>query len=182
MNGVSRNRLILYAVLIVGLLGANLFRMGTATDAELAEAVSSERAPIRVPALEVALRSDGGNPGTRDIFRPNAAPAPKPIEAPAPAPEPTVRQPDALEIAIEQASRRLGAVKLVGVLASDDGALAVFELDGDTLSRFVGDDIVSGFKLEHISQREIRARHERLGLEAVLSLGAVTPMQVTRVE
>ncbi len=182
MSGISKNRLILYGVLLVALLGANLYRLNLAPETEVAEAVSREAAPIRVPELHVAARTDATAPGTRDIFRPNAAPAPKPVVAAAPAPEPVVQTPDPIEIAIGQVTKQLDAVKLVGVLASGEGALAVFEHDGNTLSRFVGDEIVSGFKLDRISQREIRARHDRLGLVAILSLGGVRPMQMTRVE
>ena len=182
MSGISKPRLILYGVLLVALFAANLYRISLSPQAELAEAVTRDAAPIRVPELHLALRTEAAPPGARDIFRPNAAPAPKPVETPKPAPQPAVAKPDAREIAIGQATKQIDAVKLVGVLASGEGALAVFEHDGNTLSRFVGDEIVSGFKLDRISQGEIRARHDRLGLVAILSLGGVRPMQMTRVE
>lgn len=181
MSGIPRTRVLLYAALIIGLIGA-LWLRTTRDPADVAQAVARAETPIRVPELHVATSQEGARLGTRDIFRT----APKPISAPVVTAQPAQREeptkPDPIEIAIEQAKKSLDAVKLIGVVASGEGALAVFEQDGNTHSRVVGDQIVSGFKLERISQGEIRARHERLGLVAVLSLGGVRPMQWTRVE
>ena len=183
MSGISRNRLLLYAALLLALLAANAWRFLNAPDAELAEAVERQTAPIGVPDLAVHVgRSDLPALGDRDIFRAGPAPAPKPAVVTAPTPTQVQAPPDPIEIAREQVTKQLDAVRLVGVMASGERALAVFEHDGNTLSRFVGDEIVSGFKLDRISQGEVRARHDRLGLVAILSLGGVRPMQMTRVE
>jgi len=183
MSGISRTRLLLYGLAVILLLAANAYRLTTAPEADIAEAVMRDTGQIRVPALHVAVgRKDLPNVGVRDVFRAGAAPTPEPVAAPAPVSAPKVAPPDPLEIAREQATKKLDAVRLIGIVASGDGALAVYERDGGTPSRFVGDEIVSGFKLDRISQGEIRARHERLGLVATLSLGGVRPMQMTRVE
>lgn len=180
---MSRTRILLYGLAVIVLLAANAYRLSTAPETDVAEAVAREAGQIRVPALHVAVgRKDLPDVGVRDIFRAGAAPRPEPVATPAPAAAPTVAPPDPIEIAREQATRKLDAVRLIGIVASGEGALAVFEHDGNTLSRFVGDEIVSGFRLERISQGEIRARHEQLGLVATLSLGGVRPMQMTRVE
>ena len=181
MSGISRTRLLLYGLAVALLLAANAWRLSTSPETDIAEAVAHEAGQIRVPTLHVTVgRKDLPIIGQRDVFRAGAAPAPKPSAAPAPAPK--IEPPDPLEIARQQATKKLDAVRLIGVVASGEGALAVFEHDGNTLSRFVGDEIVSGFKLDRISQGEIRARHEQLGLVATLSLGGVRPMQMTRVE
>lgn len=182
MNGISKTRMVLYALLLVILAGANVYRMGTAPQTETVEPVARKAAMIRVPELEVAGASDAPMPGARDIFRPNTAPEPEQVAAPPPEPTPSVQPPDPRDGAIRRATAQLGTVKLVGVLASGEGALAVFEFEGNTLSRFVGDNIVAGFKLERISNNEIWARNDELGLVAILSLGGTRPMQMTRVE
>lgn len=183
MSGISRTRLALYGLAVVVLLALNAWRMSTAPETALSEAVRRDTAPIGVPNLQASLgRTDLPAIGERDLFRAAAAPEPKPVVTAAPAPAAPPKAPDPIEIAREQATKQLDQVRLIGVLASGDKALAVFEHDGNTLSRFVGDEIVSGFKLDRISQGEIRARHERLGLVAILSLGGVRPMQMTRVE
>lgn len=183
MTGISRSRLFLYGLAVLVLLAANVWRLASAPEAELAEAVQRSREPIGVPDLQVAVgRLETPAIGTRDLFRAGAAPAPAPVAVVAPDPTPRPQAPNPIEIAREQAAKQLDEVRLVGVMAAGERALAVFEHDGNTLSRFVGDEIVSGFTLDRISQGEVQARHERLGLVAILSLGGVRPMQMTRVE
>lgn len=182
MSGLPSRKVLIYGGLIVLLLAANLFRLSGSGTPETAQAVERSAASrIRVPELEVAA-SGAAQVGKRDVFRAIEKAVPKPVAVAPVAPQPEPARPDPTEIAIEQARKQLDSVRLIGVVASGEGALAVFELDGNTLSRVVGDEIVSGFRLDRISQSEIRARHERLGLVAILSLGGVRPMQITRVQ
>ncbi len=181
MNGISTFRLALYVVVIAGLLAANAWRLSQGGNPDVAEAITRDATPMRVPKLALSVE-DAPVIGTRDLFRAGAAPVPKPVVVQKPEAAPQPQAPDPIEIARDQAAKKLDAVRLIGVVASGEGALAVFAHDGNTVSRVLGDEIVSGFKLDRISQGEIRARHDQLGLVAILSLGGVRPMQMTRVE
>ena len=183
MTGIPTKRLVIYGLVIVGLVAGLGRRLASDGANDTVAAIERAVAPIRVPDLQVVRELETTQLiGQRDLFRASPKAPSKPVVAVTSAPAPEPARPDPIEIAIEQAKKAMDPVRLIGVVASGEGALAVFQYEGNTLSRVVGDEIVSGFKLERISQGEIRARHERLGLIAILSLGGTRPLQWTRIE
>lgn len=183
MSGISLRKAALYGAAILLLLGLNLMRLGKEEEPASAAAVIQETEAVTVPQLALSIGENGVEIGRRDLFRPNAPEPPKPVVvAPKPAPAPAPPPPDPRAIAIERAEMRLEAVKLIGVLTSFEGALAVIQNEGNTLSKRQGEEIIPGFVLDRIAQDEIRVRNERLGLVAVLSLGDRLPMQMIRID
>lgn len=181
IGGMSGKKVALYAVLVGVLVAANAMRLGQDVS-EVSTALPQDATPVSVPDLAVGRGQSSANPGTRDLFRPATVRAPAPQVVSAPTPKVEAKRPDPRAIALEKARERIDTFRLVGVVGSEDGALAILEQDGNTLARGLGEDIVSGFKLDQIAQNEIRLKNIQLGVIAVLSLGGTDPLQMIRVD
>jgi Tfp pilus assembly protein PilP len=181
MNGIPKKRLLLYGLLLVALAALNLFRLES-QGTETVEAVKTDTRATTVPELVLDAADPTRRAGTRDIFRAAPEPPPPPVAVTPSEPETEPVPPDPRQIALDAARRQVEAYKLIGVVASGDGALAVLDHDGNTQTRGLGEEMAPGFVLDRISQGEIRVRNERLGVIAVMTLGGADPLQMIRID
>lgn len=174
MFGISPIRWLLYGGALALLVGLNVYRLSGAGP----DAVAGDQPAVQViPDLpDIAAlgdeAGDSGQPG-RDLFR-NVEPPPPPPEPvepePEPEPEPEAPPADPRAEAIVRANQALDGIKLVGLMSSGPGMVAVYENDDSVETVFVGDEMIPGFVVREITMVGVVVENNDLGLRRELRM------------
>lgn len=165
MFGVSPRRLALYAIAVIALVAANLWRLDQDGGAPApAPAVTTVSA---LPDLALA-RPTGAAPPARDLFRkPGLEPEAPPPAPPPPEPEPVVRQPqyDPMAEQIDFAEAVLDEYRVIGILRVGADMVATLERGGVIVTVKEGGLLPEGFVARRVAIDHIVLAHEALGIE-----------------
>ena len=165
MAAVSFRKVAIYGAVIAVLIGANAWRFYLPTlNSNTADQAVARLAVANLPELSVAREFVGFRaPATRDLFGRNIQEPPAPtveepeIQAPA--------APDPEAIARAKAQKILDAIKVLGILGSASGPVALIEYDGITASVARGQEISPGYIVKSLSLTHLVVRNEQIGLE-----------------
>ena len=163
MFGISTTRLVLYGVVLIALIGANLWRL---SDDEGATAPAPPVATI-VAALPDLTLGHGGEvsaPSARDLFRrPGTEPV---VAAPPPPPPPRKIQPvNEWAEQIDLANEILDGYRVVGILRIGGDMVATFERDGLIVTVKRGERLPEGFVARHVAIDHVILAHDGLAIE-----------------
>ena len=170
MFGVSGARLAIYAIIVVALIAANLWRLGQ----------DVRTTPISAPAIAtltalpdlVLTQPTAVNPPARDLFRkPGVAPE---IQPPPPPPPP--RQPPRVDEMAEQialANDVLDGYRVVGILRVGADMVATMERDGLIVTVKEGETLPEGFIATVVAINHVILEHDGLGVERRFQQGVL---------
>lgn len=165
MAAVSYRKVAIYGAVIAVLIGANAWRFYLpALTSNSPDQAVARLAVANLPELSVAREFVGFSaPLTRDLFGRKIAKPPVPVVE-----KPTIQTPAAPNpeaIALANAQKILDAIKVLGILGSDSGPVAVIEYDGITASVARGQEISPGYIVKSLSLTHLVVRNEQIGLE-----------------
>ncbi len=170
MLGISRTRLVLYAVVVVALIAANIWRLDHSRPFTPVTAPAS--APLLVLPDLTLTRPTATTAPARDLFRKPGTKA----EAPPPAPPPPPRQiqpVDELAQQIDLANEILDGYRVVGILRVGRDMVATMERNGLIVTVKEGEKLPEGFIATEVAISHVILEHDALGVERRFQQGVL---------
>ena len=172
-DGLTPRKLALYGGLVAVLVAANLvLRAGRPQERAPGPDAAAPAILAETPRLAIAGELDAPPPPAgRALFQAEIrVVAPPPPEPARPAVRAAPPPPDPVAEARAAAARDLEAMRLVGVMTTGRGLMAMVKHGDNTLRVYDGDPLIGGFAVVSISGTSLTVSDADLGMGAVYSM------------